>query len=130
MSIDLYLQIDTGRADGKLSLVEDIGNYTHNCQPMWNRAFETSAFKHPELAASVIDDGHSWLCRLTGKKAGDILELIKDAIADMDNPLNESAYLALNPANGWGEFTSARDYLRRFYTACAQNPLCTIYASC
>lgn len=128
MSIDLYLQIDTGDPEGLVTVVE-VGNYTNNCQPMWRKALAASTPKHPELAA-LFKDSKPNLCEMTGKNAGEMAILLADAVADMDDPTNWNDYIALNPTNGWGNFGGATEYLRHFTKACQTHPKCTIYASC
>lgn len=115
MSIDIYLEINTGL---KEVTAVDIGNYTHNCQPMWSHALK-------ETGAKITH-----LCDFDGVNANDAYPMLQRAVNHMNNPENRPTYEAMNPENGWGSFTSAREYLRRFMEACADHPKCTIRTSC
>ncbi len=128
MSIDLYLQIDTG---GKhLATVVEVGNYTNNCQPMWTKALNASPLPNDINLAYMNSYGELKLCYMTGMEASYAVPILTMAVAHMDDPANEADYIALNPPNGWGEFKSAREYLRSLLDACREHPKSTIYASC
>lgn len=115
MSIDIDLSINTGH---ELVSVVDVGNYTHNCQPMWSHALKETGSRIPHL------------CGFHEVLAQEAFSLLQAAVNHMDDPQNRATYEAMNPPNGWGEFTSAREYLRTFMNACRDHPLCTIQTSC
>lgn len=117
MSIDIYLEIDTGHPDGPVDVV-DVGNYTHNCQPMWTHALESTGAEITRL------------CQFDEMSAYDAYPMLQRAYNHMKKPENEETYKAMNPPNGWGEYHSALDYLRRFTEACGDHPKCTIRTSC
>jgi hypothetical protein len=115
MSIDIDLSINTGH---EFVSVVNVGNYTHNCQPMWNLALKETGSTIPHL------------CGFNEVLAQDAFPILQAAIIHMDDPQNRATYEAMNPDNGWGEFISAREYLRTFMDACRDHPLCTIEVSC
>lgn len=115
MSIDIDLSIDTGH--GLVSVV-DVGNYTHNCQSMWSHALKETGAPITRLCSFHLVDVET------------ALPMLENAVAHMDDPANEAVYIAMNPKNGWGNFESAREYLRRLMLACRDNPKCTIETSC
>ena len=104
MSYDIYLSIDTGGEDA--AIVAEVGNYTSNCSPMWNKALGSS------------------LRNLNGRNAGKSLPLLIKAVAHMR--ANPDEYMPLNPANGWGDYESATDYLDKLRRLCEEHPKTTI----
>ena len=117
MSIDIDLCIDTGHPDGPVSVIE-VGNYTHNCQPMWSHALK-------ETGAKITH-----LCDFYDMSANEAYPMLQRAFNHMNNPKNRETYEAMNPENGWGDFVTAREYLRKFTEACGDHPKCTIRTSC
>jgi hypothetical protein len=107
VSYDVYLEIDTGAEC--MATVADIGNYTANVSPMWTRA----------LGEPLAD--------LHGRTAGGVVEQLDRAIAAMQAAPGE--YEAMNPANGWGRFEGALNYLRDLRAACAEHPKTQIRVS-
>lgn len=107
MSYDIYLQIDTG-AEHPTS-VDDIGNYTSNVSGMW-----TKALGYP-------------LADLHDRNAGDAIADLDKAITTMQANCEE--YRAMEPANGWGDYRGALEYLRKLREGCAKHPKTTIYVS-
>lgn len=127
MSINIYMVINTGLED---TSVYDVGNYTHNCQRMWTLALNASGFKPTALIAFWAEHDSLDLCLMDGMKASDAYPILEKAVSHMDNPENRATYEAMNPANGWGDFKSAREYLRKLAVACRDYPSCTIRTSC
>jgi hypothetical protein len=115
MSIDIWLTIDTGK---EAVSVVDVGNYTHNCQPMWRFALKNGAGVEMSL------------CDFNGQQAQQAAEILEKAVQHMSDPAYLKAYIALNPANGWGKYETALEYLKGFYEACLEHPLCIICTSC
>lgn len=115
MSIDIDLMIDTGL---EMTSVYEVGNYTHNCQPMWSHALKETGSEIPHL------------CGFNQVEASKAFPILQAAVAHMDDPANHETYEAMNPSNGWGKFKSAREYLRNFMFACRDYPKCIIYTSC
>ncbi|WP_406227412.1 hypothetical protein [Streptomyces anthocyanicus] len=111
MSYDvaLYLQVDTGGPEPIDYCAADIGNYTSNVSRMWDEAL-----------------GHR-LADLHGQNAGDSADVLKQAVADME--ARPDHYRAMNPANGWGDYEGALDYLRRLMIACCAHPKAEICIS-
>lgn len=115
MSIDIYLSINTGK---HMHVMVEVGNYTHNCQPMWWLALAEGA--HVEMSLCDFDG-------MAADKASPLLEL---AVAHMRAEENRDRYVDLNPSNGWGDYETALEYLNAFYEACVEHPLCIIETSC
>ena len=113
MSIDIDLEINTGK---HTVFVVEVGNYTHNVQPMWRKALK---------AASGSDYG---LCDLNGTRASESIPVLEKAVKHMRE--NKEEYLPLNPTNGWGNYEGALQYLETLLECCQEHPLCTIATSC
>jgi hypothetical protein len=105
MSYDIHLEIDTGGPEP--AEVEDVGNYTSNCSPMWTHAL-----------GFYVGDLHGWL-------AVHALLLLDQAVAKMR--AEPEVYRAMNPANGWGDSETATDYLEKWADACRKHPKASIY---
>lgn len=108
MSYDVYLSttVDTGAVEPLTITVEEIGNYTFNVGGMWRKAL-----------------GHS-LLELNGQAAGDALPRLREAVAVMES--NPDEYRAMNPANGWGSYEGALEFLTRLRDRCQEHPKTTI----
>jgi transposase-like protein len=120
LSIELYVVLGkevTGNAPYRLTVFE--GDITHNLVPMWNRA-------------GVYDA----LYESQGECAGNILEVLRNGLADMEQNAdvyrsldppngwdeNVEVYRLLNPPNGWGDYDGALRFLREFSGACEKYP--------
>lgn len=116
MSYDLSIVINTG---GETPHEIDWFNTTYNLGPMYRRA----------LAVAVIpDDGPlGGLWGLSGKSCQEAEPIIEQAIADMRDKPTE--YREMEPANGWGTYTGAIDWLERVLVACREHPLAEIQVS-
>lgn len=76
-------------------------NHTSNTSGMWRKA--------------GVD-----LAEIKGKRAGDLIEPLRTAIAHMvDNP---DEYTPMNPENGWGSYESTIKFLRAILAACEEFP--------
>lgn len=107
MSYDIYLEVDTGAED--LTPVVEIGNYTSNVSPMWAQALGCRLYE------------------LDGMGAADALPKLEAGVAAMR--ADPDGYLDLNPANGWGRYEGALEYLDRLRAACAEHPKTRIRVS-
>lgn len=112
MSYDGWLCIDTGGPEA--AEVAELGNYTSNVAPMWRTALKA--------AGEDIE-----LSRTDGRIAGEVLPLLRAAVAHMEDHPRD--YAALNPANGHGDYAGALAYLRDVVIACAQHPKATLRRS-
>lgn len=108
MSYDVSLVIDTGGSEP--AEVVDVGNMTSNVAPMWRKA--------------LPPDG---IAGLHGRRCADVTGQLQLAVAHMEN--HPDFYRAMNPPNGWGDYESALDYLRKLRDAAAAHPLTTIEVS-
>lgn len=102
MSLDFRLVIDPcvhcGRGDETIDY-----NYTHNVREMW-------------LRAGCYDA----LYKSHGMRAREVLPHLVAAVDNMrDFP---DTYEPLNPANGWGSYSSALAWLCEVTKSCAANP--------
>ncbi|MFJ4808526.1 hypothetical protein [Streptomyces longwoodensis] len=107
--IALYLKVDTGRPEPIDYCAANIGNYTANVSGMWADAL-----------------GY-WLADLNGRTAGDCIDDLKRAVDDMEQRPHH--YRAMNPANGWGNYEGALEYLRELLIACCAHPKAEIHIS-
>lgn len=98
MSYDVTLEVDAG---GPEPVEAWWGNYTSNCAPMWRKA------------GADLEEMH-------GKTAKDVAPVLEAAIQAMES--DPDAYAAMNPANGWGDHISVREFLERFAVACRKYP--------
>lgn len=109
LDIELYVDVDTGgKEPRRLGLYDR--NITHNLVPMWDKA-------------GVGDI----LYEFDGQECGQHLETLQAGIAKMiaEKPVFEK----LNPANGWGSYKGALDFLIEFAQAVAENPKAKIWIS-
>jgi hypothetical protein len=113
MSIDIDLIIHTGK---DFAVVFEVGNMTHNVQPMWRKAIKTTSDRDMNLC-----DFNSWV-------AFNACGILEKALEHMQ--YNENEYTPLNPSNGWGDYDSAVEYLESFLVACKNHPACIIRTDC
>lgn len=109
MSWDVWLAIDTGLEEA--SVTED-HNYTWNVSRMYDKAFSRTL------------DGDGGLSTLAGMKADLAGTLIDRVLHEME--ANASVYQAMNPANGWGSFDGAMEFLRKIRRDCLAHPACVV----
>lgn len=108
LDLELYFEVDTGGKENRRLVVYD-GNITHNVSAMWNKA-----------------NVYNVLYGSNGARCGDYLEQLQAGIAKMIAPKSE--FEKLNPANGWGNYKVALDFLIEFTQAVAENPNAIIEA--
>lgn len=101
VSYDIYIKIDTGAPE--LTTIEDVGNYTINCRPMFVEA-----------------SGGMGPTDLDGLSCPDAREVLLRVVRAMED--NPPKYQALNPSNGWGSYLTWLEYLRKWLTACERHP--------
>jgi hypothetical protein len=104
MSFSVRLAIDTGGEYN--ATIADVGDPTYNMAPMFTKA----------LGESIRE--------LDGRTAADVVKQLEEACYDMDE--RPSIYEALNPPNGWGSYTGARQFLSRFLGLCRDHPKATV----
>ena len=109
MSHDVYGRIPTGAGEEAEAFCA--GNYTSNCSRMWACAI-----------SGTFDGPKTWLSDLDGRPCGELVPLLDAALRHMDDPANLAPYEAMNPDNGWGNFRSAREYLRKILDGCRSHP--------
>lgn len=107
MSYDIYLQIDTGAEDP--TTVYEVGNYTTNVSGMWALALGYRLYE------------------VSGRNAGETVPDLDRAIAAMQ--ADPATYQAMNPDNGWGDYSGALEYLRSLRDACVRHPKTQIRVS-
>ena len=100
MSLDFYLEKKKWE-----EVTEEVywENYTHNVVEMWNDAGCYDA-----------------LYMSNGMNAKDIIPFLDKAIKSMSE--NPDDYKKLNPENGWGDYDSALEFLKRVRGMCDANP--------
>lgn len=103
MSYDISLtQIVTEEKE-----VADIGNYTYNISPMYQKAMNISLYN------------------FDGMKASEAIDILQKGLIDMTN--NSLEYEKLNPENGWGDYQGAMNYLSKLLVECRKHPHSTIH---
>lgn len=105
MSADYWLEVDTGGAE-KVAITESI-NVTYNLGPML-RAAGFPPWRDL-IGASAIE------------AAGVLNGVLTRLDADRDRLVAEHT-----PANGWGSWEWAREFVQRFRDDCAAHPKATI----
>jgi len=110
MSLDLwlYVEVDTGRGPFEVTVGEYDFNITHNVTPMWGEA-------------GVFDA----LYESNGDTAEKYLDVLYKGYVDMLNC--PEIYKALNPANGWGTYEGALEFLRKWIEECERHPKAKIH---
>ncbi len=109
MSYDVHFEIDTGGTEPAIVGNDNLNN-TYNCSPMFRRA----------LGGNGIND-------LNGKIASDVLPTLRVAVSHM--AANPEIYTPMNPANGWGDYPTARKFLEDILLSAAAHPKATIRVS-
>jgi hypothetical protein len=109
MSLDIYLniEVDTG-GDSPRTIEIFSRNITHNVAPMWRKAGVWRALYESE-----------------GMLAGDLVECLEKGVTDM--AVHRDEYEMLNPANGWGDYQGALDFLTEFTAECRSNPKAIVH---
>lgn len=113
--------------DISIAGIEEPGNYTYNVDPMFAMALDGDAQKGVQDGADLLlRRKDPALKRFIGKRAGDadVIDQLLSAVSAMEG--EPERFRALNPANGWGDYEGAVDYMRRFYLACERHPDATI----
>lgn len=110
MSYDVRFEIDTGGPE--MATVCDGLNYTSNCSPMFREAL-----------------GGRGLHELNGMIAGESIALLRRAVDDMRAPDREAVYVKMNPANGWGSFPTATNFMAEILERAEAHPKATIRVS-
>ncbi|MCE7081178.1 hypothetical protein [Streptomyces sp. ST2-7A] len=105
--ISLHAYVSTGGPEPKEVCVAEVGDYTANVAPMWDKAL-----------------GHP-LRDLTKRRAGDALDVLRKGIAAMET--DPDTYREMSPQSGWGSYEGALKYLRDLRDACALHPNAQIY---
>ena len=106
MSYDISLEINTGFEDRE---VLEIGNITYNITPMYTKA----------MGKNLSD--------FNDKKCAEIIPILRIGVMEIEN--NPEKYKKHNPANGWGNYEGALQYLTKLLINCEENPLCTVKVS-
>lgn len=105
MSYDVHLEADLGGSEpvrvGHLD-----ANYTWNVCPMF-------------VAASGCSP-NDW----DGKPASEVRETCCQILAAFN--ADPATYRAMNPANGWGNFEGARNFIQKIADACELAPRATV----
>jgi hypothetical protein len=99
MSWDIYLIDDRGHT-------EIDQNYTHNCNDMLAEALVDAGFSRPKRSWYQYLDG------MTGIEGKRYLSIIIQALT-----VHPARYIAMNPLNGWGDYTSLVGVLRKLRNA-------------
>ena|GEM_PF-1078603 len=113
MGYDVWFKADLG-GDDPITVGRNDINYTYNCGQMFATAL-----------SSVGTDMK--LSDLSGRKCGDCIGLLTDAINHMH--ANHKTYTAMNPRNGWGDYVDATDFLKDILDECICMPNATIWVS-
>jgi len=85
-------------------------NYTSNCSPMWAKAIGVN------LTLGELIETHP--------QAAELATYLEPALKEMAT--NPTEYETLNPANGWGDYDSALEYLWWILRNCWRYPNATV----
>jgi len=85
-------------------------NYTHNAIPMWRKAGVYEA----------LYNSH-------GRPASDIIAALRAGVEAMEG--DRTGFEALNPDNGWGDYSTALNFLQEVLSAAVENPEAQIEVS-
>ena len=102
MSWDVHLEADLGGPE-PLRVGDLDANYTWNVGPMFKAAVGEAGLNH-----------------LDGISAAEMREKCAAILAAFN--ANPEKFRALNPANGWGNFDGAREFIRTIHDACERAP--------
>ena len=109
MSWDIWAEIDTGNDYGMHHVTRSI-NYTHNCNHM------------------IRDAGfEDWCQEIHGVPVLEFCKKLRKAIDVLEE--NKEKYEAMNPDNGWGNYTTLLPKLRILHDRLIVHPKATIGAS-
>lgn len=98
------LDITTTDVDGNEHWIEVVDGHTYNLTPMWVKAL-------PFIETSKD---------LNGRQCAHILEALDAGLLDAIQ--NAKDYIALNPANGWGDYNDFFEVFAKFARLCHQHP--------
>jgi len=107
MSLDIWLEMDTGNGS---SLSTDSLNVTYNVFRMYERAGVRDALKGSDGRAA--------------REVADIFARGADAMK-----ADPGTYEAMNPANGWGDYEGAVEFLEQLADLCRLHPNAVIRTS-
>ena len=103
MSWDVYLRGKCCAVCEQHTGGRNLGDYTWNTGPMFFKA-----------------SGGTNLSNLNGLEARDAARVLDAALVEMTAHADE--YRAMNPANGWGDFDTFREWLQKILEACREMP--------
>ncbi len=106
MSWSVWMEMDAGGSE-PVGVTEHAG-MTYNVSPMYHKA-----------GLSIRD--------MEGKTGADMKPLLVQTLKHMQE--NEAEYLPLNPANGWGDYNSAMEFIKELLAMAEQAPNAT-YTVC
>lgn len=109
MSYDIWV----GRTD-------DPGNITYNVDAMFALALGEPDEGVRNGGDVVFHRKDPALKRFIDRPASEAIDPLRAAVSRMET--DPEAYRVLNPSNGWGDYDGALDYLRRFLSACEEQP--------
>lgn len=107
MSYDISLEIDTGGLEPH-SLEDEYWNYTSNCAPMWR--------------AAGLD-----LAEFDGKTAAECTPVLHAGCLELGS--NPDKYRAMNPENGWGDYSGLMHRLAVLAAWFERHPKATVRVS-
>ncbi len=108
MGWSVWLDIDTGGANP--AVIGDSSSCTFNVAPMFYKAFGGDGFRGLDgMSAALADAG------------------LSAAIAEME--ATPQPYRDMNPANGWGSYDSALNFLHEVRNNCRRHPKATLRIS-
>lgn len=107
MSWDVHLEADLG-GPAPLRVGDLDANYTWNVHPMFQAAIGEEGFCN------------AW----DGLSASVAVERCTRILAAFE--AEPDRFIALNPANGWGDFDGARRFVQTIHDACAEAPHATL----
>lgn len=101
---------------------------TYNLTPIFDLALTGGPLPNADTSEAAVvlhraqTDRPRGLRILSGRKGGDTVAMLDAAVARLEDPAQEAAFLALEPDNGWGTLDGARKVMGKLLIAARTYP--------
>lgn len=120
MGYDLWIEANIGAGGTRTEVDKEPRHITYNVDAMFALALGDEHAGVRNGADVVLHRKEPALERFVGRRCSDCYDELVRAVARME--VDPGAFLELEPANGWGSYDGALDYLRRLRDACLRHP--------